>query len=87
MGVIKSLLSSEKFVVVAFLFMVPLTIFAALGKISIADWRHDALWAIGFIIGGSATDTIASALGGQGSAPAPLPTPPVPPVPPAPPSA
>ena len=68
MSVLKSLFSSEKFVVVAFLFMLPLTIFAALGKIPIDAWRHDALWAIGFIVGGSATDTIASAIS-SGSSP------------------
>jgi hypothetical protein len=62
-SVLKQLFSSEKFLYVLVLFMVPLTVFTAMGKVSIEAWRHDALWALGFLVGGKTIQGAAQSIG------------------------
>jgi hypothetical protein len=61
-NVLLDALSSRKFIYVSFLFMLPITVFTAMGMMSIVDWRHDALWAIGFLISGHTLESVAASI-------------------------
>lgn len=63
--ILSNLLNSEKFIYVALLWMLPITVFAAMGSISIDEWRHDALWGIGILVGGKSLQGGLAALGGS----------------------
>jgi hypothetical protein len=60
--VFKDLLGSQKFIAVSVLFMLPITVFTALGLMSIEAWRHDALWALGFLISGHTLEGVAASI-------------------------
>jgi hypothetical protein len=61
--ILRQLLGSEKFIYVSVLFMLPITIFTMMGLMTIDDWRHDALWALGFLIGGKTIQGVADRIG------------------------
>lgn len=61
--VFKDLLGSQKFIAISVLFMVPITVFTALHLMTIEAWRHDALWAIGFLISGHTLEGVAASIG------------------------
>lgn len=67
--ILRQLFASEKFVYVSVLFMIPLTVFTIMGKVSIEEWRHDALWALGFLVGGKTIQGAAEKLSGRTPAP------------------
>ena len=69
--ILRQVLGSEKFVYVSLLFMIPLTVFAFMGKVSIDAWRHDALWAVGFLVGGKTIQGAAENIGGRRAADTP----------------
>jgi hypothetical protein len=56
--ILRQLISSEKFLYVV-LFMLPITVFTALGLMTVDDWRHDALWALGMLISGKTVQGVA----------------------------
>ncbi len=61
-NVLKELASSEK-AVVCIVLLVAASVLAALGTMSIADWKQFALWMAGIYVGGKAIQGGAVALG------------------------
>lgn len=61
--IFKQIFNSEKFWYVALLFMAPITMFTAMGLMTIVDWRHDALWALSLLIGGKTLQGVADRMG------------------------
>ena len=57
--ILRQLLGSEKFLYTAVLFMLPITVFTALGLMTVAEWRNDALWALGILMGGKTIQGVA----------------------------
>jgi hypothetical protein len=70
----RQVFGSEKFVYTALLFMLPITIFTAMGLMTVADWRHDALWALGMLLSGKTLQGMADRIGAPRSASGATPT-------------
>ena len=59
--VLKDLFRSEK-AVVAFTILLAITVFVALGKMTVDEWRVDALWILGIYTGGKTAQGVADAV-------------------------
>jgi hypothetical protein len=63
--VLRQLFASEKFWYVVLLFMAPITAFTAMGIMTVDAWRHDALWAVGVLVGGKSIQGAAASFSGR----------------------
>ena len=60
--ILKNLLNSEKFIYVLLLWQIPMLVLVWQGRVSVDEWRQDALWALGILIGGKTVQGTAAVI-------------------------